>query len=60
MKARDADKIADKLMQIRKKYESSAPVSDHADKVKETTINLLDILLEYNDKLGKLIEQGWA
>lgn len=60
MDARDADKIADKLMQIRKKYEKLVPITDHGKDLQETAINLIDIVLIYNDKIGEATAKGWV
>lgn len=66
MDPRDYDRIADLLMQIRMKYSvlgvdklSKANYESPNDSELYDAIDLIDILLEQNDQLGKLDAKGW-
>jgi DNA-binding transcriptional regulator GbsR (MarR family) len=59
MDAREWDRIADLLMQIRKKYDNLKP-KDHIDpSIKPMMLNSIDQLLTWNDKLAEWDGKGW-
>lgn len=59
MEPRDYDRIADLLMQIRKKY-ANLKLPDHMDAYnREIMLNTIDNLLKLNDKFGEWDAKGW-
>ena len=59
MDPKEYDRIADLLMQIRKKYDNLTP-QEHIDaSVKPMMLNSIDQLLAWNDKLAEWDAKGW-
>lgn len=46
-------------MQIRKKYELLAPITDFGEEKKQIALDLIDALLGVNDELGEMTVKGW-
>ena len=59
MDARNHDRIADLLMQIRKKYENLIPITEFGEEKKQISLDLVDALLGVNDELGEMTVKGW-
>lgn len=59
MDAREYDRIADLLMQIRKKINSLEPKYENAKKMREEALQSLEWMLICNDILAKMDTAGW-
>ena len=59
MDAPQYDRVADLLMQIRKKYDALVPITDKGKKEREIALDLVEALLITNDELGKMTVKGW-
>lgn len=59
MEAKSYDRLADLLMQIRKKYDALEPKSNVGKKEREIALQLVEALLITNDELAKMDVKGW-
>ena len=59
MDARDWDRIADLLMQIRKKYALVEPKHEINQENRNQALDYLNALLHINDKMAERDNQGW-
>lgn len=59
MDAKDWDRIADLLMQIRAKYTNQATKSPETEEMLNDMVWLVDHLLKYNDKAATYDGKGW-
>ena len=60
MDAQKADRIADLLVQIRKKYKNLDPITDFGAEKRQIALDLVDALLGVNDELGEMTAKGWV
>ena len=59
MDAQEWDRIADLLMQIRKKYKNQATTTGDTEEMLNDMVWLVDHLLKYNDKAATYDGKGW-
>lgn len=59
MDAREWDRIADLLMQIRKKYAQLTPKLDNNKEAKQDSLDYLNALLHLNDVMAEYDNKGW-
>ena len=59
MDAREYDRIADLLMQIRKKYAFLEPKHEINQEHRNQALDYLNALLHINDKMAERDNEGW-
>lgn len=59
MDAQEWDRIADLLMQIRKKYKNQSTTTGDTEEMLNDMVWLIDHLLKYNDKAATYDGKGW-
>ena len=59
MDAKEYDRIADLLMQIRTKFKTIKPKQEPEQKLHRYLMMTLDDLIKYNDKFAEWDAKGW-
>ena len=59
MEPQQYDRIADLLMQIRKKYADMLVTTDQTKQMRDDMLDMLNACLHTNDELGQLDAKGW-
>ena len=59
MDAKEYDRIADLLLQIRKKFSRIKPKAEPEQKLHHYLMITIDDLIKYNDKFGEWDAKGW-
>lgn len=59
MDAQEYDRIADMLMQIRKKYANLEPKNEWGQHAKHSILDYINAALHLNDEIGEIEAKGW-